>query len=63
VVCLFGVTEAGNSIAVNVKGYHPYFFALAPQGFGTEHIDRGIELLNNAFKVVPFSNKRTKMFF
>lgn len=52
VVRLFGVTINGNSICVNVQKYRPYFYANAPEGFGTEHIDRAKAILNENMKVI-----------
>ncbi|ORX91873.1 hypothetical protein K493DRAFT_325449 [Basidiobolus meristosporus CBS 931.73] len=35
---LFGVTEKGNSITCHVRGFFPYFYIPAPQGFTESHI-------------------------
>uniref|UniRef100_A0A915LIW1 DNA polymerase delta catalytic subunit n=1 Tax=Meloidogyne javanica TaxID=6303 RepID=A0A915LIW1_MELJA len=50
VMRLFGVTDKGNSVAVCVFGYRPYFFASVPPSFGAQHIQKTIELLNSHIK-------------
>uniref|UniRef100_A0A914MF01 DNA polymerase n=1 Tax=Meloidogyne incognita TaxID=6306 RepID=A0A914MF01_MELIC len=50
VMRLFGVTDRGNSVAVCVFGYRPYFFASVPPSFGAQHIQKTIELLNSHIK-------------
>ncbi|CAK5041586.1 unnamed protein product [Meloidogyne enterolobii] len=52
VMRLFGVTDKGNSVAVCVFGYRPYFFASVPPSFGAQHIQKTIELLNSHIKVL-----------
>jgi len=52
VMRLFGVTDRGNSVAVCVFGYRPYFFASVPPSFGAQHIQKTIELLNSHIKVL-----------
>ncbi|KAK0415726.1 hypothetical protein QR680_012088 [Steinernema hermaphroditum] len=47
---LFGVTNKGNSVCVHVTGYTPYLYVLAPNGFGSEHVDLAIRVLNDQMK-------------
>ncbi|KAL3067979.1 hypothetical protein niasHT_037969 [Heterodera trifolii] len=51
IIRLFGVTDSGNSIAVCVPGYRPYFFASAPLGFDQSHISTAISLLNSNISI------------
>ncbi|KAL7076229.1 hypothetical protein ACQ4LE_004584 [Meloidogyne hapla] len=55
VMRLFGVTDKGNSVAVCVFGYRPYFFASVPSSFGSQHIQKAIDLLNSNIKSGPGS--------
>ena len=36
-VVLYGCTNDGHSVMVNVHGMYPYFYATAPAGFGPQH--------------------------
>ena len=33
IICMYGVTMDGNSVAANVYGFSPYFYIPAGQGF------------------------------
>ncbi|KAJ1836894.1 DNA-directed DNA polymerase delta, partial [Coemansia sp. RSA 486] len=43
---LFGVTEEGHSVVCFVKGFFPYFYCPAPDGFKEENIPMVIAELN-----------------
>ncbi|XP_033928295.1 DNA polymerase delta catalytic subunit [Melopsittacus undulatus] len=36
---LFGVTAEGNSVCLHLHGFTPYFYVLAPQGVGVQHLE------------------------
>ncbi|KAJ1924967.1 DNA-directed DNA polymerase delta [Coemansia sp. S100] len=43
---LFGVTEDGHSVVCYVKGFFPYFYCLAPDGFKEENVPQVVAELN-----------------
>jgi hypothetical protein len=59
---MFGVRENGNSIVVCSPGYRPYFYASAPTGFNSNHIQRTKELLNANIKVVENNNANMQIY-
>uniref|UniRef100_A0A914WK30 DNA polymerase delta catalytic subunit n=1 Tax=Plectus sambesii TaxID=2011161 RepID=A0A914WK30_9BILA len=50
VVRLFGATREGNSVCAMLRGFKPYLYVQAPDGFMPEHVEHAIDELDRLVK-------------